>query len=187
MSAVIGLSPIILIGLFMWALKARDEQRDGDAHPYLGTLPRRINIIVTRRIIGCGVIVSAILIRVFVLDAYWFLLGIDLDLMMVLWSLAPVGLAASMMTFLILWLLKKINPAEQMFDFLCSVVGWLFGGIGIAAVIIIAISAYYHSAQGPFALIFLDGPLGAGVGMFVGLFMWLLNVRDNLSSETMAS
>ena len=138
---------------------------------------------VMRRFIGCAVIASAILIRALVLDVYWYSLGIDFDLMMAIWYLVPIAFASSMIIFLILGLLKKIKLAEQVFDFLCSVVGWALGGIGIASVIVIAISAYYASAQGPFAIIFFDGPLGAGVGTFVGLFMWLLKVRDNLSSE----
>ena len=91
--------------------------------------------------------------------------------------LAPIAFLLNVIIFLILGLSKKIKLADEIFDFLCSVVGWAFGGLGIAAIIIIAISAYYASPQGPFSIIFLDGPLGAGVGTLVGFVMWLLRIR----------
>jgi hypothetical protein len=56
----------------------------------------------------------------------------------------------------------------------------LLSKVGIASVIIIAISAYDESPQGPFSIIFLDGPLGAGVGTVVGFFMWLCKKWENI-------
>ena len=138
-----------------------------------------MEIMVIRRIIGCTVICSAILIRVFVLEAHPPPPNVEDYLYMGIWFLAPVAFVLSVIVFLILGLLKKIKLAEQSFDFLCSVVGWALGGIGIASVIIFAISAYNHGSQAPFALIFFDGPLGAGVGTVVGFVMWLLKVGEN--------
>ena len=138
-----------------------------------------MNFLLIRRIIGCTVIFSAILIRVFVLDVYVNSPAVIDFLIMGIWFLAPVAFLLSIIVFLILGLLKKIKLAEQSFDFLCSVVGWALGGVGIASVIIFVISAYTHGSQSPFALIFFDGPLGAGVGTVVGFVMWLLKVGEN--------
>jgi len=98
-------------------------------------------------------------------------------------SLAPVAFLLSVIVFLSLGLLKQIKLAEQTFDFLSSIVGWALSGLVIAAAIIIAISAYYESPQGPFSIIFLDGPLGVGVGTLVGFVMWLLRLRDTEVSK----
>jgi len=95
-------------------------------------------------------------------------------------SLAPVAFLLSVIVFLSLGLLKQIKLAEQTFDFLSSIVGWALSGLVIAAAIIIAISAYY---QGPFSIIFLDGPLGVGVGTLVGFVIWLLRLRDTEMSK----
>ena len=62
-------------------------------------------------------------------------------LVMGVWFLAPVAIFLSVFIFLILGFLKKINLAEQSFDFLCSVIGWTLSGFGIASAIIIGISA----------------------------------------------
>jgi len=138
---------------------------------------------IARQIIGCTVIFSTVLIRALVLEFY-----IDLpDIINYLWMgilfLVPVAFLLSVIVFLILGLLKKIKLAEQTFDFLCSVAGWALGGGGIASLIAIAIRAYYNSPQGPFSIIFLDGPLGAGVGTVVGFVMWLLRLRDTEVSK----
>lgn len=133
-----------------------------------------------KRIVGCVVIASAVLMRAVVLEAHPPPPNVEDYLVMGMWFLAPVAFLFSVIVFLILGLSKKINLAEQSFDFLCSVVGWTLGGVGIASVIIIAISAYYDSPQGPFSIIFLDGPLGAGVGTVVGFFMWLSKNRKNI-------
>ena len=132
-----------------------------------------------RRIVGCTVIFSTVLTRALVLEFYISSPDIINYLWMGILFLAPVAFLLSVIVFLILGLLKKIKLAEQSFDFLCSVVGWVLGGIGIASVIIFAISAYTHGSQAPFALIFFDGPLGAGVGTVVGFVMWLLKVGEN--------
>jgi hypothetical protein len=132
-----------------------------------------------RRIIGCTAIALAVFIRACVLEAYPPPQNVEGYMMTGIWLLAPVAFFLSVVVFLILGLLKKINLAEQSFDFLCSVIGWALGGLGIASVIIIAISAYYDSPQGPFSIIFLDGPLGVGVGTVVGFVMWLSNVGQN--------
>jgi hypothetical protein len=88
----------------------------------------------------------------------------------------------SLIIFLIIAISTKLNVTDQFFKFLCSV-AWALGGLGIASVIIIAISAYYASPQGPFSIIFLDGPLGAGIGTVVGFVMWLLRIRDAESDQ----
>jgi hypothetical protein len=96
------------------------------------------------------------------------------------WFLGPIAFLVGIVVFLILWLMKKIKLAEESLEFLYSVVGWGFGGLGIASAIVIAESAYYSSPQGPFSIIFLDGPLGAGVGTVVGLVFWLSDNADNI-------
>jgi hypothetical protein len=131
-----------------------------------------------RRIIGFTVIASVVLIRALVLEVYIHSSDIVNYLWMGILFLAPVAFLVSVILFLIFGLTKRINLADQTFDFLCSVVGWTFGGFGIASIIVMAISLYYDSPQGPFSIIFLDGPLGLGVGTVVGFVMWLLKVRD---------
>ena len=118
-----------------------------------------------------------VFLRACVLEAYPPPQKIEFYFVPGVWFLAPVALFLSIIVFLGLSLLKKIRMGEQFIDFLCSVVGWTLGGFGIATMIIIVISVYYDSLQGPFSIIFLDGPLGAGVGTFVGFVMWLLKLR----------
>jgi hypothetical protein len=132
---------------------------------------------------GCAIIAFAVLMRAVVLESYVYSSAIINWLWMGILFLAPVAFLLSVVVFLILGLWKKISLAEQAFDFLCSVVGWTLAGLGIASVIIIAISAYYDSPQGPFSIIFLDGPLGAGVGTVVGFFMWLSKNGENIGWE----
>jgi ABC-type Fe3+ transport system permease subunit len=138
---------------------------------------------IARRIIGCTVIFSTVLIRALVLEFYIYSPDIINYLWMGILSLAPVAFLLSVIVFLSLGLLKQIKLAEQTFDFLSSIVGWALSGLVIAAAIIIAISAYYESPQGPFSIIFLDGPLGVGVGTLVGFVMWLLRLRDTEVSK----
>jgi len=138
---------------------------------------------IARRIIGCTVIFSTVLIRALVLEFYIYSPDIINYLWMGILSLAPVAFLLSVIVFLSLGLLKQIKLAEQTFDFLSSIVGWALSGLVIAAAIIIAISAYYESPQGPFSIIFLDGPLGVGVGTLVGFVMWLLRLRDTEMSK----
>ena len=138
---------------------------------------------IARRIIGCTVIFSTVLIRALVLEFYIYSPDIINYLWMGILSLAPVAFLLSVIVFLSLGLLKQIKLAEQTFDFLSSIVGWALSGLVIAAAIIIAISAYYESPQGPFSIIFLDGPLGVGVGTLVGFVMWLSRRRDTEMSK----
>lgn len=136
-----------------------------------------------KRVIGCTVIFTIVLIRALVLEFYIYSPDIISNLWLGILLLAPIAFLVSVSIFLILALTKKINLAGQIFEFLRSVVGWALCGLGIATIIIIAISAYYASSQGPFSIIFLDGPLGAGVGMIVGFIMWLLRIRGAESSS----
>jgi hypothetical protein len=129
-----------------------------------------------RRIIGCTLISALILLRACVLEAHPPPVAIESYLIMGAWFLTPIAFLLSVLTFLFLGLFRKINLGEQTFAFLCSTIGWALGGIGIASLIVIAISAYYQSPQGPFSIIFLDGPLGAGVGTIVGFVIWLSKV-----------
>ncbi|PYJ69642.1 MAG: hypothetical protein DME76_08325 [Verrucomicrobia bacterium] len=131
-----------------------------------------------RRIIGCTLISLAILMRAVVLEAHPPSPPLEDYLVMGIWVLVPMAFLLSIIVFLILGLLKKIRLAEQFFDFFCSVFGWALGGLGIASAVVIAISAYYASPQGPFSIIFLDGPLGVGLGTLVGFVMWLLKIKD---------
>jgi hypothetical protein len=134
-----------------------------------------------RRVIASAVIVSVVLVRAVVLEGHPPPPNIEGHLIVGAWLLTPVAFLVSMIIFLGLGLLKKTTLSTQIFDFLWSVIGWTVAGFGIASVIIIGISAYYNSPQGPFSIIFLDGPLGAGVGTVVGFIMWLANNGKNRS------
>jgi len=131
-----------------------------------------------KRIIGCIAIASAVFMRACVLEAHPPSPDVEDNMMLGIWFLTPIAFFLSVVVFLTLGLLKKINLAEQLFDFLCSVIGWALGGFGIASAIIIAGSAYYNSSQGPLSIIFIDGPLGVGVGTVVGFVMWLSKVHE---------
>ena len=130
-----------------------------------------------RRIAGCEVIALAVLARIFVLEAYPLEPRVEDFLWENILLLAPRTFVIGIVVFLILVLTKKIKVSEQGFAFLGSVIGWTLVGFGIASVIVIACSAYYQSPQGPFSIIFLDGPLGAGLGAVLGLIFWLLDLR----------
>lgn len=130
-----------------------------------------------RRIIGCTLIFLAILIRVVVLESHPPPPNIEDSLVIGIWLLTPVAFVLSIVAFLTLGLLKAINLREESLGYLRSLVGWTLGGFGIASIIIVAISLYYDSPQAPFSIIFLDGPLGAGLGTIVGFIMWLLRIR----------
>ena len=136
-----------------------------------------MDFMMARRFIGCTAIALTVFMRACVLEAHPPPPTVEGYLVMGVWFLAPVAFFLNVIVFLILGLLKKINLAEQSFDFFCSVIGWALIGLGIASAIIITISAYYDSPQGPFSIIFLDGPLGVGVGTVVGFVMWLSKIR----------
>src|SRR5689334_19812606 len=132
-----------------------------------------------RRIAGCELIALVVLARIFVLDTY------PLEPRIVDWLwwnillLAPRTFVIGIVAFLVLILTKRIRVSEQGFAFLISLFGWTLTGFAIASVIVIACSLYYQSPQGPFSIIFLNGPLGAGLGELLGLIFWLLNLRKN--------
>ena len=142
---------------------------------------------ITRRVIGCAVIFIVVLIRALVLEFYIYSPAIINNLWLGILSLAPIAFLLSIVIFLFLGVSKKIKMIDEIFDFLCSVVGWAFAGLGIASVIVIAISAYYASPQGPFSIIFLDGPLGAGLGTIVGFALWLLRISDSGNNDRLTS
>jgi len=129
------------------------------------------------RVLGCTLIISVILVRVFVLDVYVSSPDFIFYSTLAMWFLAPLAFLLSVIVFVVLGLSKKIQLGAHFFDFLSSVLGWALAGIGIASLIIFVFSAYTWNSQAPFALIFLDGPLGAGVGTVVGFVMWLLRFR----------
>ena len=85
-----------------------------------------------------------------------------------MWFLAPVAFVLSVIAFLILGFTNKIKITAQLLAFLYSVCGWACAGLAIAFMIFL-FSVYTQGAQTPFAFIFLDGPLGAGVGTVAGL------------------
>lgn len=131
------------------------------------------------RTMGCAAIFLAVFMRACVLEAHPPPQNIEFYLITGVWLLAPVAFFLSGLVLLSLALLRKIRLAEQSFNFLCSVIGWTFGGFGIATIIIFVISVYYDSPQGSFSIIFLDGPLGAGVGTVVGFIMWFSKLRTH--------
>ena len=126
---------------------------------------------------------SVVIIRAFVLEAHPPPVNVEFYLIIGMWLLTPIVFVSSIIIFLVLAFSKKIDLASQSFEFMCSLFWWTLGGLGIASIIIIAGSAYYASPQGPLSIIFLDGPLGAGVGMIVGFIMWLLRIRGAESSS----
>ena len=130
-----------------------------------------------KRVLGCIIIISAILFRTLVLDVYVTSPDFILYSMLEMWLLAPVAFLLSVIVFLILGFTNKIKITAQLLAFVYSVFGWACAGLGIALFIIFVFSVYTQGAQTPFAFIFFDGPLGAGVGTVVGFAMWVINLR----------
>jgi len=135
-----------------------------------------------RRTVGCLLISFAVVLRAFVLEAHPPPVNVEFYMIIGIWSLAPIMLLVSLVVFVFLGISKKINLADNLFDFLFCIFGWALSGLLIASLIIILGSAYYASPQGPFSIIFIDGPLGVGVGTVFGLLMWLLTVRNKNTS-----
>ena len=137
-----------------------------------------------KRTVGCAVITLAVIIRAFFLEAHPPPRNVEFYMIIGIWALAPAAFLVSVIIYLFLGLSKIINLAEQYLNFLFSIFGWALGGLAIASLIIISGSAYYASPQGPFSIIFFDGPLGTGVGIIVGVIMWLLKLRNSRSTKT---
>ena len=76
-----------------------------------------------KRVIGCTVIFTIVLIRALVLEFYIYSPDIINNLWMGILLLAPIAFFVSVSIFLILALTKKINLADQIFEFFCSIVG----------------------------------------------------------------
>ena len=137
--------------------------------------------VIGKKVNGCAIIAAAILWRALILDRSSPTLFGDIYYRWVL--LFPLfSLSLSALVFLALAFTGTIKPAKEWDAFLVSVLRWAIAGIGIAFVVIIAITAYYNSPQGPLALI-LDGPLGAAVGIIVGLVFWILNRKSDHSAS----
>ena len=132
--------------------------------------------VIKQKLIGGAIIAAAILWRVFTLDNYFPRLIGDSFYEWVL-ALPFFSLSLSALVFLGLAFLGKIKPATEWAPFLASVLVWSFAGVGIAFLIIISLTIYHNSPQGPFALI-SDSPLGAAVGIIVGLILWLLDRKS---------
>lgn len=131
------------------------------------------------KVIGGAIIAAAILWRALILDRFRRTLFVDIYYRWLL--LLPLfSLLLSALVFLALAVTGNIKPAKEWDPFLVSVLRWVTAGIGIVVVIIIAITTYHNSPQGPLALI-LDGPLGAASGNIVGLVFWLLNRKSDHS------
>ena len=139
--------------------------------------------LMVRRVIGISVIALIVLIRTVVLESHPLPPALEVYLFPLAWFLAPVTFLVSFVVFLMLVLTKKLQLSEQVLPYVIAIVGWAFAGLGIAAVIVVAGSAYYRSPQGPFSIVFLDGPLGAGVGTIVGFLVWLATIGKYIGWE----
>ena len=141
----------------------------------------RSPLVMGKKLIGCTVITAAILWRLFALDNYSPKLIGDIYYEWML-ALPFLSFSLSVLVFLVLGVSGNIKLGKEWVPFLGSVLLWSFAGVGIALVIIILLTAYFKSPEGPFALI-SDGPLGAAVGIIVGLLLWLLNRKSDYSAS----
>jgi hypothetical protein len=130
-----------------------------------------------KKTIGCAIIAIAICWRVFTLDDYF---PRSIGDIYYEWALLLPFFSFSL-TALVLAVLAvsgNIRGASEWIQFLRSTLFWSFAGVGIAFGVIIGLTAYYSSPQGLFAFLLSDGPLGAAVGILVGLVFWLVQLRS---------
>lgn len=85
---------------------------------------------------------------------------------------SPVVVAIGLLAYFFVVRSRTIGPKPASWGFISSVAFWAVGALVFAGIVVsVGVSAFYESANGPFA-IFVYGPPALAVGGVVGALMW---------------
>jgi hypothetical protein len=127
---------------------------------------------ISKILMGLVCIAAAILLRIalFQSDSH---LGIQRVYLDIVFWLPSAALLVSLLVFLILVPLKRLKLMQQAIMSLGTIIAWALVGVAIAVLIVMTFTFIENSPQGPLAII-IDAPLGATVGILVGLVTYVI-------------
>jgi len=86
--------------------------------------------------------------------------------------LSPVAAAIGLLAYFFIERSRTVGPKPIFWDFISTVAFWAVGALVFAGVVVsVGVSAFYDSANGPFA-IFVYGPPALAIGGIAGALMW---------------
>jgi len=87
-------------------------------------------------------------------------------------ALSPVAAAIGLLAYFLVERSRTVEPKPTFWGFLSTVAFWAVGALVFTGIVVsVAVSAFYDSANGPFA-IFVYGPPALAIGGIVGALMW---------------
>ena len=87
-------------------------------------------------------------------------------------ALSPVAAAIGLSAYFFFERSRTVGPKPTFWSFTSTVAFWAVGAVVFAGIVVsVGISAFYDSANGPFA-IFVYGPPALAIGGIVGALMW---------------
>ena len=86
--------------------------------------------------------------------------------------LSPVATAIGLLAYFFVERSRTVGPKPTFWGFLSTVAFWAVGALVFAGIFVsVGVSAFYDSANGPFA-IFVYGPPALAIGGIAGALMW---------------
>ena len=89
-----------------------------------------------------------------------------------LMALSPVATVIGLLAYFLIERSRTVGPKPIFWGFLSTVAFWAVGALVFTGIVVsVAVSAFYDSANGPFA-IFVYGPPALAIGGIGGAVMW---------------
>ena len=86
--------------------------------------------------------------------------------------LSPVVAAISLLAYFLIERSRAVGPKPTFWNFVGTVAFWAVGTLVFAGIVVsVGVSAFYDSANAPFA-IFIYGPPALAIGGIAGALMW---------------
>ena len=103
---------------------------------------------------------------------------------MTLMVFTPVAAAIGLLAYFLIERSRTVGPKPIFWNFISTVAFWAVGTLVFAGIVVsVGVSAFYESANAPFA-IFVYGPPALAVGSIVGALMWRKEImKPNRSVE----
>jgi hypothetical protein len=93
-----------------------------------------------------------------------------------LMALSPVAAAIGLLVYFAVVRSRTVGPKPASWVFISTVAFWAVGTLVFAGIVVsVGVSAFYDSADNPFA-IFVYGPPALAIGGVVGALMWRKDV-----------
>ena len=86
--------------------------------------------------------------------------------------LSPAAAAIGLLAYFLIERSRTVGPKPTFWNFISTVAFWAVGTLVFAGIVVsVGVSAFYDSANAPFA-IFLYGPPALAIGGIAGALMW---------------